>query len=290
MKRIFFQPNASRLRAWTLSLLLVFVGSAISSAQRGFEIGGWLGAAHYFGDLNTRFDIMHPGFGGGGIVRYNFNRRICAKASFNYGFLRADDANSSNAFEQRRNINFRTHLGDLSGQIEFNFFPYIHGSREYFYTPYLFAGFSLFTFSPYAVYDGEKTPPLRSLGTEGQFPGEEYPSFQRAINFGGGLKFDLTPEWSLNVELSIRKLFTDYLDDVSTVYPDFGEVRGNNGVLGDIAVLASDPSLPDAEGNRVGRQGLQRGDDTTNDAYTFFSVGLLYYFGNIKCPDISKSR
>ena len=273
-----------------LCMLSAIIGSEVVSGQQGFEIGGWLGASHYFGDLNTRFDVMHPGIGAGAIGRYNFNRRICAKISANYGFLRADDANSSNAFEQRRNINFRTHLGDLSGQLEFNFFPYIHGSREYFYTPYLFAGFSIFTFNPYAIYNDEKTPPLRELGTEGQFPGEEYPSFQRAINFGGGLKFDLTAEWSLNVELSIRKLFTDYLDDVSTVYPDFGEVRGNNGALGDIAVLASDPSLLDAEGNRVGRQGVQRGDDTNNDVYSFFSVGLLYYFGNIKCPDISKTR
>ncbi len=290
MKKLFLMHSKMWCKGLWGCLLLICLCISSARSQRGFEVGGWLGASHYFGDLNTRFDLIHPGIGGGAIARYNFNRRICAKVSANYGFLRADDANSSNAFEKRRNINFRTHLGDLSGQLEFNFFPYIHGSREFFYTPYLFVGFSIFTYSPYAIYNDEKTPPLHELGTEGQFPGEEYPTFQRAINFGGGLKFDLTAEWSLNVELSIRKLFIDYLDDVSTVYPDFGEVRGNHGALGNIAVLASDPSLLDAEGNRVGRQGVQRGDDTNNDAYSFFSVGLLYYFGNIKCPDISKTR
>ncbi len=270
------------------SMLLLSGGSSI--AQQGFEIGGWLGASHYFGDLNTSFDLMHPGLAGGAIVRYNFNNRLSTKISANYGFLHADDADSKNAFERRRNINFRTHLGDLSAQMEFNFFPYIHGSRENYFSPYLFAGFSIFTYSPFAIYNDEKTPPLRDLGTEGQFIGEEYSTFQRAINFGGGVKFDVTAEWSINIELSIRKLFTDYLDDVSTVYPDLGEVRGNRGALADIAALASDPSLLDDEGNKFGMVGRQRGDDTNNDAYTFFSVGLLYYFGNVKCPDISKTR
>ncbi|MBK8502580.1 MAG: outer membrane beta-barrel protein [Saprospiraceae bacterium] len=256
--------------------------------QQGFELGGWIGGAFYFGDLNTQFDVTHPGPAFGGIARYNFNNRLCARLGINYGFLRADDANSDNAFEQRRNINFRTHLGDVSGHFEFNFFPYIHGSRDYFYTPYLFAGASLFTYNPYAVYHGEKTPPLRELGTEGQFIGEEYPSLQRALNYGGGLKFDITDEWSINVEVSFRKVFTDYLDDVSTVYPDKGELKGNRPGVGDIAVLASDPSLQDSEGNLCGMEGRQRGDGAKKDSYNFLSIGLVYYFGNLKCPEISR--
>ncbi len=271
-----------------LSLAIAILTAFSARAQQGFEVGGWLGGAFYFGDLNTQFDLMHPGPAGGGIFRYNFNNRLCARLGLNYGFLRADDADSDNAFERRRNINFRTHLGDLSASFEFNFFPYIHSSRDYFYTPYLFAGVGLFTYNPYAVYNGEKTPPLRELGTEGQFIGEEYPGVQRALNFGGGLKFDLTAEWSINIEVSFRKLFTDYLDDVSTVYPDKGEVRGNRPGYADIAVLASDPSVPDAEGNLFGMEGRQRGDGANKDSYNFLSIGLVYYIGNLKCPEISR--
>ena len=276
-----------------LKILTAVIGLLINvcavRAQEGFELGGWLGGAFYFGDLNTQFDVTHPGQAGGLIARYNFNNRLALKFSGNYGFLRADDANSDNAFERRRNINFRTHLWDLSSQMEFNFFRYIHGHRDHFYTPYLFVGFSLFSFNPYAIYNGEKTPPLRELGTEGQFQGEEYPNFQRALNYGIGFKMDLSYEWSLNVELSLRKLYTDYLDDVSTVYPDMSELRGNHGPeLADIAVLASDPSLPDADGNLLGMEGRQRGDSTTKDSYAFLQIGFVYYFGNVKCPEISK--
>lgn len=271
------------------ALICLVISISAARAQQGFEVGGWLGGAFYFGDLNTQYDVTHPGQAGGIIGRYNFNNRLALKFSGNYGFLRADDANSDNAFERRRNINFRTHLWDLSSQVEFNFFRYIHGHRDYFYTPYLFAGFSVFSFNPYAKYNGEKTPPLRELGTEGQFQGEEYANFQRALNYGIGLKMDLSYEWSLNIELSLRKLYTDYLDDVSTVYPDMSELRGNHGPeLADIAVLASDPSFPDADGNLLGMEGRQRGDSTTKDSYTFLQIGLVYYFGNVKCPEISK--
>lgn len=258
-------------------------------AQQGVELGGWIGTSYYFGDLNTKFDLMHPGPGAGLIGRYNFNTRLCLKFSANYGFIRADDVYSENAYERRRNINFRSHIGDFSGQFEFNFFPYIHGSRDKNFTPYLFAGFSAFYYNPYAVYDGEKTPSLRDLGTEGQFRGEEYSTFETGLNFGGGLKLDITEEWSLNFELSLRKLFTDYLDDVSTTYPDPDDIQAYRPNFTEIALLASDPSLPDAEGNKLGMPGRQRGNSKDNDSYNFFQIGLLYYFGNLKCPKISEN-
>lgn len=34
------------------------------------------------------------------------------------------------------------------------------------------------------------------------------------------MKIDLSYRWSLNLELSARRIFSDYLDDVSTVYAD----------------------------------------------------------------------
>ena len=254
--------------------------------QQGFEVGGGVGVSYYIGDLNTRFDLTHPGPAATGIVRYNLNDRLSAKFGINYGFIRADDQWSDNAFEKRRNINFKSHIAELCSQFEFNFFPYVHGSRDNYFTPYLFAGLSVFYFNPYAVYGEDKTPNLRDLGTEGQFKGEEYPTIDRALVYGGGLKFDLNEAWSINFELSLRRLFTDYLDDVSTVYPDMDDVQGVRGTFGDIAVLASDPSIPDQEGKKFGFEGRQRGNSKDNDSFNFFTVGILYYFGNLKCPKI----
>ena len=76
------------------------------AAQRGWEVGGWIGAANYFGDLNTDYDFSMPGLAGGGIARYNFNERICFKLSANYGKIAASDVNSDNPFEKARNLSF----------------------------------------------------------------------------------------------------------------------------------------------------------------------------------------
>ena len=264
-------------------VVFLFCQNKIMFAQRGWEVGGWAGVSHYFGDLNTNFDIKHPGFAGGAAFRFNFNDRLCFKMSANYGSISADDKNSSNIFEQRRNLNFRSVLVDGTGQFEFNFLPYNYFDKSQWFTPYLFAGLSIYHFNPQEKLKGTWYD-LRPLGTEGQFKGEEYYTTQMALAYGGGFKIALNEVWSINIELSARKLFTDYLDDVSKSYPNINELRKQHG---DIAVQLSDPSIPDAEGKKVGQFGRQRGDSKSNDMFTFFGVGVLYYFGDLRCPPIS---
>lgn len=260
---------------FTLAFISMFLGA---QAQMGWEAGGWLGTSSYFGDLNTEF-ILKPGLAAGAVARYNFNERICLKFSANYGTVQANDADSKNSFQQARNLHFRSRVFDGTAQLEFNFLPYIHGSKDQFYSPYLFAGLSVFHFEPQAEYQGEWVD-LRPLGTEGQFKGEEYSTIQGGLAYGVGLKLDLSYEWSLNFELSSRRLFTDYLDDVSTVYPDLDDLEA---LHGQIAVDLADPSLA-VEGVKIGQAGRQRGNSNNNDIYVFAGVSLVYYFGDIRCP------
>lgn len=256
-------------------------------AQRGWEAGGQIGAAHYFGDLNTDYKITDPRLAVGVFGRFNFNNRLCIKIGANYGAVAADDADSDNTFERSRNLSFRSNVLDGLAQFEFNFLPYNHGSRDEFFTPYLFAGFSVFKFNPQAFYNDEWID-LQPLGTEGQFRGEEYYTTQGAFVFGGGLKVSLSYEWSIEFELSAKSLFTDYLDDVSTVYPEFDDLENLHGVR---AVALSDRSVelvPDALDRPVGETGRQRGNSNDNDAYAILGVSVVYYFGGINCPKIGR--
>lgn len=264
----------------TLFIAIICLFTFSSQAQMGWEIGGWVGASNYFGDLNTRFDLTHPGIAGGVIARYNFNNRLCLRFGANYGNVGADDANSNNSFEQRRNLSFNSHLIEGIAQFEFNFLPYTHGSRDEFFTPYAFGGISVFNFNPRAKYNGDWVA-LQPLGTEGQFKNDEYSLTQLSLVYGVGMKWDLTPVWSLNVELSSRYLFTDYLDDVSTVYPEMDDLEA---LRGDVAVQLSDRSIPDSEGIQIGLPGRQRGDSTNNDYFSYLGIGVVYYFGDIRCP------
>jgi len=252
------------------------------SAQEGWEAGAWGGTSFYFGDLNTAFRLDRPGLGGGVAARYNVNNRICLKLGASYGQISASDADSDNVFERARNLDFQSDLGDFTTQLEFNFLPYTHGNKDEFFTPYLFAGFTVFYFNPITEYEGEFYE-LRNLGTEGQFKGEEYTSVNAGWAYGAGFKIDLNYRWSLNLELSARRLFTDYLDDVSTVYPDLEDLAQ---LRGPIAVALADRSieLPGIDTDGLGDAGRQRGNSIDNDSYVFLGLGLMYYFGDLKCP------
>ena len=267
----------SRLRTGLVGIFCAML--SVVTAQRGVELGGWLGATHYFGDLNTEYDLSSPGPAGGFIYRYNFNERLAVKFSGNAGLIRGDDAKSDNVFEQSRNIHFRSLVLDGSLQFEFNFLPYIHGSGENGVTPYLFAGLSGLRYNPQAQLDNGQWVNLQPLGTEGQPPGEEYLRISYGLNYGFGLKFDLDYAWSINIEFSSRYLYTDYLDDVSTTYPDLVTLGAQRNQM---AVGFSDPSVPP----QIGIPGRQRGNSKDNDTYSFLSFGLLYYFGRVDCPDI----
>jgi len=275
-----------------LFLSLLFFFSITLFAQEGAEFGGFIGGSHYFGDLNTDFKVNEPNLAFGLVGRYNFNERVSIKLAGSVGQVEANDINSNNTFERRRNLNFKSQVLDASAQIEFNFLPYVHGSKDQFFTPYLFAGFSVTQFNPKTTYcesnpslpvdqcgGAVKEVELRPLGTEGQFQGEEYYTTTGGLAFGAGLKVDINYEWSINVEASARRLFTDYLDDVSSIYPDYNDVENLRGPL---AVALSDRSVPSPD--PIGETGRQRGNRENKDVVAFLTVGIVYYFGDLKCP------
>lgn len=255
-------------------------------AQEGWESGGWVGIANYFGDLNTNFDLSMPGLATGVVFRYNFNERIAMKFAGNFGQISADDANSDNAFERARNLSFRSNIFDGSAQLEFNFLPYIHGSRDQFFTPYLSAGPVVFNFEPEAELNGEFYQ-LRPLGTEGQFKGEEYFSTQLGLAYGGGIKVAFSYLWSLDFHIDARWLFTDYLDDVSTVYADPDDIAN---IRNETAAALSNRAIDVPGTENEFAPGTQRGNQFNNDTYVFVGLGLIYYFGDLRCPNLSRKN
>jgi hypothetical protein len=266
-----------------VGMTTLFINSI--SAQKGYELGGWLGVSNYFGDLNTDLDVFQPGLAGGLNARYNFNTRISVKSSLSMARVRANDDFSSVTFQRQRNLDFYSNIFDFTTMGEFNFFEYIHGSRVDFWTPYLAGGFSVFRFNPKTKLDGN-TYALRDFGTEGQEIGNEYLRFNAGLTIGGGVKWDINRDISLNVEFTVRKLFTDYMDDVSTVYPDPALLAAIRAPNGDIAQRLSRRALnPD-----LIRTGTQRGNSKDNDTYTFLGISIMKYFGQVECPKLSKIK
>lgn len=268
--------NTGRFLIWMA--LMLAAPTLFAQGMRGWEVGGWLGCSNYFGDLNTNWRVNRLHLAGGLGVRYNLNDRLSFRLGAGAGEISAYDSDSKNLFEQRRNLHFRSLVVDGTFALEFNFLPYIHGHRDYFYTPYVFAGPTVFYYNPRAEYEGEWYN-LREMGTEGQFAGEEYSTTQGALSYGMGFKFDLSYRWSVNIEVSGRKLFTDYLDDVSGTYADSRDIRA---LRGETAVALADRS----EEPKIGQPGRQRGNGKSNDMYAMLGIGIQYYFGSIRCPSL----
>ena len=261
-------------------LSVLSLTSILAQAQKGWEVGVLGGVANYFGDLNTSFNVAHPGASGIVVARYNFNNRVSLRGSATTALIKGDDAWSNNAFEKRRNLSFRTTINEASLMGEFNFLPYTHGSNTEYFTPYLLAGANVFSYNPQAKYNNEWIE-LRNLGTEGQFINNEYGTAAMGIIYGGGVKIDLTEKWSLNLEIAGRKIFTDYIDDVSGNYPDKNDVKR---LHGNIAADMVDRSVEPY----IGVEGRQRGNGKNNDAYATMSVGIVFYFGELECPSFYK--
>lgn len=268
------------MNKYFFTLILLLSSFGIIDAQKGIELGGNAGISYYFGDLNTNYNLSSPGISLELKARKNFNERVSVAAGLLFGTIQASDSNSGNNFERARNLDFSSNVWDLNFSLEFNFFPYYHGSEDNYYTPYVFGGFSVVKYNPTTELNGTKYE-LRDFGTEGQFFGNEYFLMSGALVYGIGFKWDINRDWSVNTQISGRRLFTDYIDDVSGSYPDFASLEALRGTT---AVALSNRS-PDPD---FVRPLMQRGNGKENDVLYFISIGIMKYIGQLECPSISK--
>jgi len=264
----------------------------LTQQTQKWEVGLWGGTSNYFGDIKVlpeyAYTIFRPAAGVFG--RYNINPRIAINAGLNYGSIVGDDAYSPDDYERIRNLSFQSNIYEVSTALEFNFFPLIIGSYEYFFTPYMFIGISGFHFNPKAELDG-RIYELQPLGTEGQnfsqFTGREpYNLFGLAIPLGGGIKYNFANNFTLGFKVGYRFTFTDYLDDISTTYADPSILTSGNG--SNIVLSLADRS-PEVYFEPIGSPGKQRGNSKNNDAYLFSGITFSYTFTSLKCPPPSGS-
>lgn len=261
-------------------IAIIFICLTLPTTAQTYEAGVWAGAANYFGDLNTNFSFQRIGPAGGVFGRINLNPRITLKGGANYANIGFDDALIDNPFQKARNLSFKSDIIEGLGQVEFNFLPFIPAGKKYF-SPYVFIGGGVFYFNPKTYFEDEWVA-LQPLGTEGQQRNDEYSLFQGMIVYGGGFKYALNYAWSVNLEASSRRIFTDYLDDVSGLYADRDNIES---LRGETAALLSDRSW-EVEGieTLIGEAGRQRGDNLNNDMFVTLGISLVYHFHSIKCP------
>ena len=261
-----------------VNFLLIFTLIVTVSSAQSFHIGVFGGLSAYNGDLTDKIFPKKITNGVIGITgNYEFNEKIMIRAGLNYSIVGGADRFSDDPSLVIRNLSFETRIYEFSLVGEYDVLN-LYDRR---YTPYAFAGLAIFRFNPYAFTPSRQKVYLKPLSTEGQgLPGyperKEYSLTQMAIPFGGGLKFAITDNLRIAAEFGLRKLFTDYLDDISTNFADQNDLLAARGQLAvDMSYrgdeIGGDPNYP--------AKGAQRGSPKHKDYYYFTGLHLTYRLG-----------
>ncbi|MDH5382895.1 MAG: porin family protein [Cyclobacteriaceae bacterium] len=233
--------------------------------NRRFLLIGGAGTSSYFGDLNNPKDIFDPTLNFSVGLIYELGPQFSIRSEFQYYRLKGSDVDKQFTNSIERNLSFKANNQEVNFVGIYQILK--NGTRYYQrppINPYVFGGVGMTFFKPKAEYNGQ-TYSLRKLKTEGRY----YSPVTLVVPVGAGVKFKAGPSFTINIEASYHKTFTDYLDDVSTVYVDPANFTNP------IALALQDRSVelgyePRAIGNIRGNPGKK-------DAYAFFSVKLEYY-------------
>jgi opacity protein-like surface antigen len=240
-------------------------------AQR-FHLNALGGISNYGGDLQSKaFTFKQSNAAVALGMSYELSQKLYVRSEYFLTRLGADDALSNDKyFQLRRNLNFKTVLQELTLVAEYD----ILNNYEHQLVPYVFAGIGIYRFSPY-TYDSTGTKVfLHGVNTEGQglsaYPDRAvYKKTQLNIPMGAGVKLALSDNIRVAAEFDFRKLFTDYLDDVSTNYPDLALLSPAGA---DLSYRGDElkPPIPFQGG------GAQRGNPDIKDNYYYLMFRISY--------------
>ncbi|HMO62840.1 MAG TPA: DUF6089 family protein [Ferruginibacter sp.] len=258
------------MRKLFAGLILSF--TTLLASGQNLHVVGLLGLTNYQGDLQEK-KITTQGaqaaFGAG--LLYEINDKLYLRGIFTYGKVTGHDKNGR--LNKNRNLSFTSPIYEVQLGVEYDFFNLYETNGL---TPYAFAGLAFYQFNPYAITETGQRVNLQPLGTEGQgfyLGRKKYSLAQMAIPFGGGIKFAVNENVRIRLEGGFRKLFTDYLDDVSTTFADRDELLVNNGQLAvDLAFRADELG----QGAIYPVAGTRRGNPGSKDWYYFGGIAVSF--------------
>jgi len=274
-----------------LSCSVVFAQHANYNTQKNWslnksEVVFTLGATQFNGDLGGGVGVgkdysmrdinwLSTGYQFGLGLRKRFHPLLATTSNLKVFTLKGDDALSMNAIRNARNLNFRSFNIQIEQKIEFiiasnekfspsNFLLGNYPTRNKSQQLYVFSGVGLMYFSNQGYYNkpGEESKwvNLRKLKTEGV----TYSPLTMTVPLGIGFRVGISRTWRLGIEFSYNKTFSDYIDDVSSVYVSPSSF---NDPMAAYLSNPSDLSVTQGNGFNWFGEGYQRGDSKQKDAF-----------------------
>lgn len=241
-------------------------------------------------DLNFK----NTNFSGGIYGKVLYKNLFAIRLEANIGKVEGSDSDlakvKSTAIDRfSRNLSFRSDIFEVNVLAEV--YPLtLFGNAGPVYasgaiSPYIVAGFGLFHFKPQAKLNNTWID-LQPLRTEGEgfneYPDRNvYHTTQVDIPFGLGGRYQISDKVNISLEFLFRKLFTDYLDDVSTTYIDpslFSKYLKGADLANALALnnrAGQDPQHPD---RKYVLPGDKRGNSARNDHFFSLNLKVGYVF------------
>lgn len=282
-------------RAIVLSLLLISFTTRVNSQNYSetsqWEVGIGLGPMVFLGDLGGSagvgktflkdVDLPLVKLGKSIHVSYSAADFLAFRFALNHGVVEGDDAQAPNkggpeVDRLQRNLSFKSNIWEayLAAEVYPSvFFERYEGLAGKF-RPYGVIGIGAYRFNPKAQDANGEWVELKPLRLEGQgmaeYPDRKpYSLIQMEVPMGIGFKYYIKDNMYLGLEVLHRKLFTDYVDDVSTGYID--PIHFDTYLSAQDAARARSlyyrGTYASAVSNPGNIQTFQRGDPKENDAF-----------------------
>tara|TARA_X000000950_G_scaffold51622_1_gene61063 strand:- start:738 stop:1721 length:984 start_codon:yes stop_codon:yes gene_type:complete len=220
---------------YKLTLIISILFCSIKfNAQYNFEIGLNIGGTGYLGEIGGTSTeakgflgdliLKETNLTGGIFGKYRISPKLFFSFGINYVKISGDDINTGQGPRYWRNLRFQNTIYEFNTRAEYSFFKLNDlGGRGRYRTSldlYGFIGISGFYHNP----KGSLTPgapskdwvELQPLQTEGN----SYSKLGISTPYGLGLVIKTNTFYKFGFYFNYMKNYTDYLDDISTVYAD----------------------------------------------------------------------
>ncbi len=172
-----------------------------SSFGQSYEVGGGLGTSVYSGDMIRKIDPGQAGLQGTLFGKRNFDNVWSLRVGASVAEIRAnDDLKPIDPVAFARDWAFDSRVTEFSALMEFNFLDYVNHKSEFRYSPYAFFGLG------YILIKGVDDKNKSTL----------------VIPFGGGVKYLISDQLTLGIELGFRPTTSDELDKLVSTLPTAG--------------------------------------------------------------------
>ena len=218
-------------------IIMFFLSDYYAFSQQTADIGVHVGAATYWGDIESLDNTRSVTPVVGVLGRWNFNKRLAVRGQLFTGNLKGEGTfSNSNLAQSGVRVNpeeyaldlthfyyFRRSFQSVEALFEFNFRNYKLGSTsKEMFTPFVSVGLGAFysrssrvgTFilQPFETFPGSGL--YQPYLNANQDKTNNSDALSLTIPVGAGFKFNITKRLGGIIELIVRKTFTDNIDNL----------------------------------------------------------------------------